>query len=73
MLVARLKPGATATKQELLDFYVGKVAKWWIPDDVVFFKEPLPLTGTGKISKLELRKILQDRGYALPSQREPSD
>jgi fatty-acyl-CoA synthase len=65
VLVARLKPGATATKQELLDFYVGKVAKWWIPDDVIFFDGPLPLTGTGKISKLELRKLLLD-DYVLP-------
>ena len=60
-------PGAaTATKRELLDFYVGKVAKWWIPDDVIFFDGPLPLTGTGKISKLELRKLLLD-DYVLPA------
>ncbi|KAH8051937.1 ligase [Aureococcus anophagefferens] len=58
VLVARLKPGRRR-RQELLDFYVGKVAKWWIPDDVIFFDGPLPLTGTGD-PKLELRKLLLD-------------
>jgi fatty-acyl-CoA synthase len=40
-----------------------RVAKWWLPDDVVFVDE-LPHTATGKLSKLELRKRLAD--YQLP-------
>ena len=42
-------------KQEILDFMVGKVAKWWIPEEVIFIDE-IPHTATGKVSKLELRK-----------------
>ena len=55
LLVVVLKPGASATREELLEFYLGKVAKWWIPDDVAFV-EKLPLTATGKLSKLQLRQ-----------------
>ena len=59
-----LKPGASATREELLEFYLGKVAKWWIPDDVVFV-DKLPLTATGKLSKLQLRQQFAD--YKLPT------
>jgi fatty-acyl-CoA synthase len=51
------------TKDELLKFYEGKVAKWWLPDDVVFVNE-LPHTATGKLSKITLRQQLSD--YRLP-------
>src|SRR4051812_40355807 len=64
LLVVVLKPGASATREELLEFYLGKVAKWWIPDDVVFV-DKLPLTATGKLSKLQLRQ--QFTGYKLPT------
>ena len=37
----------------------GKVAKWWIPDDVVFVKE-IPHTATGKVYKLKLRQLFKD-------------
>ncbi|HEY0681697.1 MAG TPA: 3-(methylthio)propionyl-CoA ligase [Steroidobacter sp.] len=63
LLVLVLKPGASATPEELLQFFAGKVAKWWIPDDVVFV-EKLPLTATGKISKLRLREQFAD--YRFP-------
>ncbi len=63
LLVAVLKPGATLTAAELLEFFAGKVAKWWIPDDVVFV-DKLPLTATGKLSKLQLRQ--QFEGYQFP-------
>lgn len=66
LLVVKLRSGATTSKQDLLDFFQGKCAKWWIPDDVVFLESNLPLTGTGKTSKLELRKLLAD--YVLPGQ-----
>ncbi len=50
-------------KQELLDFFKGKVADWWIPNDVAFVDE-LPHTATGKVKKIELRRQFTD--YALP-------
>ena len=51
------------TREELLKFFEGKIAKWWMPDDVVFV-EQLPHTATGKLSKLTLRKEMKD--YAFP-------
>jgi len=64
LLVIVLKKGETATKEELLGFMQGKIAKWWLPDDVVFVDE-IPHTATGKIQKLTLRK--QFEGYKLPT------
>ena len=49
------RAGSSLSAKELLDFYAGKVAKWWVPDDVVFVPE-LPLTATGKLQKLVLRQ-----------------
>jgi fatty-acyl-CoA synthase len=63
LLVVVLKPGESVTREELLNFFLGKVAKWWIPDDVVFV-DKLPLTATGKLSKLQLRQQFAD--YKLP-------
>jgi len=63
LIVAVLKPGATVTREELLAHFEGKVAKWWIPDDVVFAQE-LPHTATGKLQKVRLRE--QFRDYVLP-------
>ena len=57
LLVAVPKEGAKVTREELLGFLAGKIAKWWIPDDVIFV-EALPHTATGKVSKLELRRQL---------------
>ena len=57
------KPGAEATREELLAFYEGKTAKWQIPDDVVFV-EAIPLGATGKMLKTKLREQLKD--YKLP-------
>jgi fatty-acyl-CoA synthase len=45
----------TLEKEEILQFLAGKVAKWWVPDDVVFL-EALPVGGTGKVQKGDLRK-----------------
>jgi acyl-CoA synthetase (AMP-forming)/AMP-acid ligase II len=64
IVVAVKKPGASVTKEELLAFYEGKVAKWWMPDDVVFVEE-LPHTATGKLSKITLRERLAS--YRLPA------
>ncbi len=49
-----LKPGETATREEILAFLDGRIAKWWMPDDVVFIDE-VPKTSTGKFSKKDLR------------------
>jgi 3-(methylthio)propionyl---CoA ligase len=55
LLIVQRKPGAAVTREELLAFYQDKVAKWWIPDDVVFV-EALPHTATGKLLKTKLRQ-----------------
>ena len=49
-----MKPGEELTKDELLEFLDGRVAKWWLPDDVVFIDE-VPKTSVGKFSKKDLR------------------
>jgi fatty-acyl-CoA synthase len=59
IIVAVKKPGQEISKEDLLRFYEGKIAKWWMPDDVVFVKE-LPHTATGKLSKLTLRQQMKD-------------
>jgi fatty-acyl-CoA synthase len=63
ILLVQLEAGQTAEKQEFLDFLEGKIARWWMPDDVVFVDE-IPLGPTGKIDKKLLRTRLT--GYALP-------
>src|SRR5581483_7751402 len=55
LLIVVLKPGQQATKEEILGFMEGKIAKWWIPDDVTFVTE-IPHTATGKIQKTVLRE-----------------
>ena len=54
LLVVVPKPGANPTRESLLAFMEGKIAKWWMPDDVVFVDE-IPHTATGKIQKMALR------------------
>ncbi|MGA8048804.1 MAG: 3-(methylthio)propionyl-CoA ligase [Burkholderiales bacterium] len=64
VVVAVKKAGQEVSKEDLLKFYEGKIAKWWMPDDVVFVKE-LPHTATGKLSKLTIREQFKD--YRLPT------
>jgi fatty-acyl-CoA synthase len=64
LLVIVLKEGQSATKTEMLSFLEGKVAKWWMPDDVAFVAE-IPHTATGKIQKIALRERFKD--YVLPT------
>jgi len=59
IVVAVKKPGQEVSREEILKFYEGKIAKWWMPDDVVFVPE-LPHTATGKLSKLTLRQKFHD-------------
>jgi fatty-acyl-CoA synthase len=48
------RPGSALDRDGVLAFLEGKIAKWWMPDDVSFV-ESLPHTATGKVSKRELR------------------
>jgi fatty-acyl-CoA synthase len=64
LLIVVLKEGQSATKDEILGFIHGKVAKWWMPDDVVFVAA-IPHTATGKIQKTALRQQFKD--YVLPT------
>jgi fatty-acyl-CoA synthase len=64
LLIVVLKPGKTATKEEILQFLEGKIAKWWMPDDVQFVDE-IPHTATGKILKTALRERFSK--YQLPT------
>ncbi|WP_310564707.1 3-(methylthio)propionyl-CoA ligase [Hydrogenophaga sp.] len=63
IVVVMKKPGAEVTREELLAFYEGKIAKWQVPDDVVFV-DAIPLGATGKMQKMTLRQQLKD--YVLP-------
>jgi len=64
VLMVKLKEGEAEDKQEHLDFLQGKIAKWWMPDDVVFVDD-IPLGATGKIDKKTLRERMKD--YQLPA------
>jgi len=63
MLAVVKKPDSTLTSAELLAFFVGKISKFQIPDDVVFV-DAIPLGATGKMQKVKLREQLA--GYKLP-------
>jgi acyl-CoA synthetase (AMP-forming)/AMP-acid ligase II len=63
LLVVVPKDGRQPTKDDLLGFMQGRIAKWWMPDDVVLVKE-IPHTATGKIQKTALRDMFRD--YRLP-------
>jgi len=55
LLFVVCKPGQSLDKAQILDFLAQRVAKWWLPDDVLFV-DSLPLGGTGKVQKNELRQ-----------------
>jgi len=64
LLVVVLKPDQPATRGDILGFMKGKIADWWLPDDVIFVDE-IPHTATGKIQKTTLREQMKD--YVLPT------
>ena len=64
LLIVVKKAGADVTRDELLKFFEGKIAKWWMPDDVAFV-EQLPHTATGKVLKTKLREDFS--AYRLPT------
>ena len=64
LLLVRRKDGATISKDSVLAYLDGKIAKWWMPDDVLVVDE-LPHTATGKLLKTELRE--RYKNYKLPT------
>jgi acyl-CoA synthetase (AMP-forming)/AMP-acid ligase II len=64
LLLVVKRPGQEVSREELLKFFEGKIAKFWMPDDVTFI-DALPMGATGKIQKNKLRE--QFRDYKLPS------
>jgi fatty-acyl-CoA synthase len=64
LLVVVKKPNAQLTREEMLAFFDGKIAKWWTPDDVVFI-DSIPLGATGKMQKNKLREMFKD--HKLPT------
>ncbi len=64
LLIVVPAEGKTPDKDDLLGYLSDKVAKWWLPDDVVIVDE-LPHTATGKVTKLALREQFSD--YQLPT------
>jgi fatty-acyl-CoA synthase len=64
LLIIQLKDGQKASREEILKFMDGKIAKWWMPDDVAFV-DGIPHTATGKILKTALRE--QFKAYRFPN------
>jgi len=62
------KDGAAPAAEEILDLLRPHFAKWQLPDEVLMVEE-IPHTATGKISKLGIRRMLEERDYRLPDQR----
>jgi fatty-acyl-CoA synthase len=67
ILLVKLNPGEKAEPAEFLEYLEGKIARWWMPDDVLLVDD-IPLGATGKIDKKLLRQQMAD--YVLPSARE---
>jgi fatty-acyl-CoA synthase len=64
LLILVMKPGQSVTREEMLQYLVGRIAKWWMPDDVAFVDE-IPHTATGKIQKITLRERFKE--HRLPT------
>src|SRR5580692_12412392 len=64
LLLVKLNDGESATREEFLQYLDGKIARWWMPDDVVFVDD-IPLGATGKIDKKLIRQRFAD--YVLPT------
>ncbi len=64
LLLVKLKEGESATREEYLKYLDGKIAKWWMPDDVLFVDD-IPLGATGKLDKKVIRVAYKD--HKLPT------
>ncbi|WP_114390186.1 3-(methylthio)propionyl-CoA ligase [Notoacmeibacter marinus] len=63
LLVIVRKSGQSVERDDILSFMEGKIAKWWMPNDVVFVDE-IPHTATGKIQKMTLRDQFSDYSFS---------
>jgi len=63
LLIIVPRQGAELDRDTLMAFLAGRIARWWMPDDIVFL-EQMPLTATGKVQKTELRRMFKD--HSLP-------
>ena len=61
-LVVVKNTGKEVTQEELLAYLSGKIAKWWLPNEIVFVAE-LPHTATGKLQKTKLREMFKGRRF----------
>jgi len=68
VLVVVAREGKEPPADEIIELLRPHFATWQLPDDVIYVDE-IPHTATGKISKLELRQVLDEMGYQLPDQR----
>jgi len=64
LLIIVPKPGREPDKESILEHMAKRIAKWQLPDDIIFVEE-IPHTATGKIQKLTLRERFA--GYKLPT------
>jgi fatty-acyl-CoA synthase len=71
LLVVVRKADVTLSREALLAFFEGKVAKWCVPDDVVFVDQ-LPMTATGKLYKLRLRELYKEHLRSVNTNQEPT-
>jgi len=76
VMIVVLKDGADLSRADLLEHLRPRVAKWWLPDDVIFVDE-MPMTSTGKIRKADLRErffdhLLGDRVIPFTRPLDPS-
>jgi fatty-acyl-CoA synthase len=69
LLVVVPRPGMQVSREELIAFFDGKIAKWWTPDDVVFI-DALPIGATGKVLKNRIRETFKD--HVLPGAGSPA-
>lgn len=67
LLLVKARLAAQVTKADMLAFLKGKMARWWIPDDVIFVDE-LPRFGSGKMHKLKLRKQFNAHVFPLDNE-----
>ncbi|TRY29910.1 long-chain-fatty-acid--CoA ligase [Aliiglaciecola sp. M165] len=63
LLIVVLSPGATLSKEDIIEYLQARLHKWSVPDDVIFTEE-LPHTATGKLNKLALRQTYKDYEFA---------
>ncbi|HKX39757.1 MAG TPA: 3-(methylthio)propionyl-CoA ligase [Burkholderiaceae bacterium] len=66
LLIVVKKPNVELTREELLAFFEGRIAKWWTPDDVIFV-DAIPLGATGKMLKNRLREQYGQHLMRAPS------